>query len=212
MLKGLKSKDINKDLNDLTPKPKVQNIEETQVEKDFVKKDENADDSNDAEVENSFVLNNDKAASTKTQNHKNTDDTELEMEVETATEDEVEVDEKSAKIVEDFGEFDPTLELKNFKFPTLDLLKDYNQGNTITIDQKELEKNKNKIVETLNNYKIGIAQIKATVGPTVTLYEIIPEAGIRISKIKNLEDDIALSLSALGIRIIAPIPGKERLV
>ena len=78
----------------------------------------------------------------------------------------------------------------------------------ITIDKEELEENKNKIVETLANYNIAISNIKATIGPTVTLYEIIPEAGVRISKIKNLEDDIALSLSALGIRIIAPIPGK----
>ncbi len=113
----------------------------------------------------------------------------------------------ATKLVEDFGEFDPTLELSNFKFPPIDLLKDY--GTTgITINQEELEANKNRIVETLKNYKIDIAQIKATVGPTVTLYEIVPEAGIRISKIKSLEDDIALSLSALGIRIIAPIPGK----
>lgn len=113
----------------------------------------------------------------------------------------------SERLVADFGEFDPTLELSNYKFPTLDLLKDHASGG-ITINQEELEENKNKIVETLKNYKIEIAQIKATVGPSVTLYEIIPEAGIRISKIKNLEDDIALSLSALGIRIIAPIPGK----
>ena len=112
----------------------------------------------------------------------------------------------SDKLVKDFGEFDPTLELANFKFPTFNLLKQYNE--TISIDPEELEANKNKIVETLKNYKIGIAEIKATVGPTITLYEIVPEAGIRISKIKNLEDDIALSLSALGIRIIAPIPGK----
>lgn len=132
----------------------------------------------------------------------------LEMEVETAAEEEVE-DNLSKKLVKDFGEFDPTLELKNYTFPTLELLKDYNaQGGGITINQEELEENKNKIVDTLKNYKIEIAQIKATVGPTVTLYEIIPEAGIRISKIKSLEDDIALSLSALGIRIIAPIPGK----
>ncbi|GGE19381.1 DNA translocase FtsK [Psychroflexus salis] len=129
------------------------------------------------------------------------------MEVETA-EEEDEVDATSKKLVEDFGEFDPTLELANYQFPSIDLLKDYNKGKSITIDQSELESNKNKIVETLKNYKIGIAEIKATVGPTVTLYEIIPEAGIRISKIKNLEDDIALSLSALGIRIIAPIPGR----
>ena len=103
--------------------------------------------------------------------------------------------------------FDPTLELRNFKNPEIDLLKDYGDG-LIKIDQEELESNKNRIVDTLKNYNIGIKQIKATIGPTVTLYEIIPDAGVRISKIKNLEDDIALSLSALGIRIIAPIPGK----
>ncbi len=130
------------------------------------------------------------------------------MEVETTVEEEV-VKDLSNKLMKDFGEFDPKLELGNFRFPTIDLLKDYtaNAGG-ITIDQGELEENKNRIVETLKNYKIEIAQIKATVGPTVTLYEIVPEAGIRISKIKNLEDDIALSLAALGIRIIAPIPGK----
>ena len=103
--------------------------------------------------------------------------------------------------------FDPKLDLSNYKHPSLDLLKDYGDG-SIKINQDELDSNKNKIVETLKNYNIGIKQIKATIGPTVTLYEIIPDAGVRISKIKNLEDDIALSLSALGIRIIAPIPGK----
>lgn len=136
-------------------------------------------------------------------------DAEVKMEVETPEEEEEEIDTLSSKLIRDFGEFDPTLELKNYKWPTIDLLKDYNiNSGGITVDQEELEENKNKIVETLKNYKIEIAQIKATVGPTVTLYEIVPEAGIRISKIKNLEDDIALSLSALGIRIIAPIPGK----
>ncbi len=123
-------------------------------------------------------------------------------------EDEAEVEENlAARLVRDFGEFDPTLELSNYQFPPLELLKEYSTGG-ITIDQHELEENKNRIVDTLRNYKIDIAQIKATVGPTVTLYEIVPEAGIRISKIKSLEDDIALSLAALGIRIIAPIPGK----
>jgi len=111
------------------------------------------------------------------------------------------------ELVEKHGFFDPKLELSKYRFPTLDLLKDYGEG-SITINQEELEQNKTKIVNTLKNYNIGIAQIKATIGPTVTLYEIVPDAGIRISKIKNLEDDIALSLSALGIRIIAPIPGK----
>ncbi len=114
----------------------------------------------------------------------------------------------SEQLVQDFGTFDPTLELKNFKFPSIELLKDYSGGKGITIDEQELEEYKRRIIDTLNNYNIGIANIKATIGPTVTLYEIVPEAGIRISKIKNLEDDIALSLSALGIRIIAPIPGK----
>ena len=133
---------------------------------------------------------------------------EVTVEVEKPIEEEELTDNLSSKLVEDFGEFDPTLELGNFKFPPIDLLKDYTKGQGITINQAELEENKNRIVETLNNYKIGIANIKATVGPTVTLYEIVPEAGVRISKIKNLEDDIALSLSALGIRIIAPIPGR----
>ena len=109
--------------------------------------------------------------------------------------------------MKDFGLFDPKLELASFKFPNLDILKKYDSEG-ITINKEELEENKTKIVNTLNNYKIGIESIKATIGPTVTLYEIVPEAGVRISKIKNLEDDIALSLSALGIRIIAPIPGK----
>jgi S-DNA-T family DNA segregation ATPase FtsK/SpoIIIE len=103
--------------------------------------------------------------------------------------------------------FDPRYELRDYKFPTLDMLNDYGDKKS-EIDEAELQANKNKIVETLGNYGIGIEKIKATIGPTVTLYEIIPKAGIRISKIKNLEDDIALSLAALGIRIIAPIPGK----
>ena len=103
--------------------------------------------------------------------------------------------------------FDPRYELRDYKFPTLDMLNDYG-GHKSEIDEEELNANKNKIVETLGNYGIAIDKIKATIGPTVTLYEIVPAAGIRISKIKNLEDDIALSLAALGIRIIAPIPGK----
>ena len=131
----------------------------------------------------------------------------LEMEIETVKEETSEGKNLAQQLIKKQGTFDPTLELSNFRLPTIDLLKDYGDG-SITINQQELEINKNKIVETLKNYSIGIAHIKATIGPTVTLYEIIPEAGVRISKIKNLEDDIALSLSALGIRIIAPIPGK----
>ena len=131
----------------------------------------------------------------------------IEILVEKPINEEHSIENLSDKLIKDFGEFDPKLELGSYKFPSLNLLKDYTNEN-IVINKEELETNKNKIVETLNNYKIGITSIKATIGPTVTLYEIVPYAGVRISKIKNLEDDIALSLAALGIRIIAPIPGR----
>jgi S-DNA-T family DNA segregation ATPase FtsK/SpoIIIE len=114
------------------------------------------------------------------------------------------VEEAKADEVENY---DPTLDLGTYQYPSLDLLNDYSQEG-VQVSKEELEQNKNRIVETLTNFKIGISSIRATIGPTVTLYEIVPEVGIKISKIKNLEDDIALSLSALGIRIIAPIPGK----
>jgi S-DNA-T family DNA segregation ATPase FtsK/SpoIIIE len=118
-----------------------------------------------------------------------------------------EEEKKSAELVEQFGAYDPTLDLASYKYPHLDLLENHG-SNKISVNAEELEANKNKIVETLNHYNIEIDKIKATIGPTVTLYEIIPAPGVRISKIKNLEDDIALSLAALGIRIIAPMPGK----
>lgn len=107
----------------------------------------------------------------------------------------------------EYGDYDPTLDLSGYLLPPIELLKEYGSGQ-VSINKQELEENKNRIVETLSHYKIDISKIKATVGPTVTLYEIVPAPGVRISKIKNLEDDIALSLAALGIRIIAPIPGK----
>ena len=155
---------------------------------------------NDEKIQNDYLIENDAHPDN------NIESEDISIEVEEINEEEV-----ASKNV-DFSnanskKFDPTLDLRNFKNPSIDLLKDYGDG-TIKIDQEELESNKNRIVDTLKNYNIGIKQIKATIGPTVTLYEIIPDAGIRISKIKNLEDDIALSLSALGIRIIAPIPGK----
>ncbi len=109
--------------------------------------------------------------------------------------------------VAEYGEYDPTLDLGSYQMPKVELLNEYG-GGKVSVSKEELEENKNKIVSTLGNYKIGIERIKATIGPTVTLYEIVPEPGVRISKIKSLEDDIALSLAALGIRIIAPIPGK----
>lgn len=114
---------------------------------------------------------------------------------------------KAQHLVEQFGEYDPTLDLGSYQFPSFDLLQDYGDHKG-KVTQEELIANKDKIVNTLKNFGIEIEKISATVGPTVTLYEIVPAAGVRISKIKNLEDDIALSLAALGIRIIAPIPGK----
>jgi DNA segregation ATPase FtsK/SpoIIIE, S-DNA-T family len=130
-----------------------------------------------------------------------------ELEVEIPEGEAILSDTETDQLRKEYGDYDPTLDLSGYVLPSIDLLRDFGQSQ-INIDKTELENNKNKIVETLSHYKIDIAKIKATVGPTVTLYEIIPAPGVRISKIKNLEDDIALSLSALGIRIIAPIPGK----
>jgi S-DNA-T family DNA segregation ATPase FtsK/SpoIIIE len=120
---------------------------------------------------------------------------------------EVEQKDFAEEVAEEIVNYDPTLDLPNYRFPNPDLLIDYPQRD-VQVSKQELEQNKDRILETLVNFKIGISSIKATIGPTVTLYEIVPEAGVKISKIKNLEDDIALSLAALGIRIIAPIPGK----
>jgi DNA segregation ATPase FtsK/SpoIIIE, S-DNA-T family len=119
----------------------------------------------------------------------------------------VDTDKLADQLVQEQGLYDPTLELSGYQFPPLELLNEYDTGKA-GVTQEELNQNKDKIVATLVNFKIGIQSIKATIGPTVTLYEIVPDAGIKISRIKNLEDDIALSLAALGIRIIAPIPGK----
>lgn len=132
-----------------------------------------------------------------------TQEQELELEVNEVVEEEV-ADENTGSIGTGY---DPTLDLSNYKFPFLELLEEHG-SDKVKIDAEELERNKNQIISTLNNYQIEISKIKATIGPTVTLYEIVPAPGVRISKIKNLEDDIALSLAALGIRIIAPIPGK----
>ncbi len=114
---------------------------------------------------------------------------------------------ESDDLTENLEPYDPTKELSSYDYPKIEFLVDHGDG-TVDIDREELNENKNQIVRTLEHYKIKIEKIKATIGPTITLYEIIPEPGVRISKIKNLEDDIALSLAALGIRIIAPMPGK----
>lgn len=132
----------------------------------------------------------------------------LQLEIKPGHEDRTEkVSSKAAELVKAQGLYEPTLDLQDYKYPSLDLLENYG-GDKIIHDNDELENNKRQIIETLSNYDISIQKITATVGPTVTLYEIVPAAGIRISRIRNLEDDIALSLAALGIRIIAPIPGK----
>lgn len=142
--------------------------------------------------------------------------TDLELELEVSSEtvirkevlEVVDDEDVNASILREFGQYDPMLDLPSYQFPTYNLLSDVIDNQHEKVTQEELESNKTKIVETLGSYGINISKIKATIGPTVTLYEIIPEAGVRISKIKNLEGDIALSLAALGIRIIAPMPGR----
>lgn len=141
---------------------------------------------------------------------KNTAATEVAFEIKPVYEDPAEEEIEEAEIVREpvlADPYEPTLDLRDYKYPSLDLLENHG-SDKIVQDASELEKNKNQIIDTLKNYDITIQKISATVGPTVTLYEIVPSAGVRISRIKNLEDDIALSLSALGIRIIAPIPGR----
>ncbi|HZI26267.1 MAG TPA: DNA translocase FtsK 4TM domain-containing protein, partial [Chryseolinea sp.] len=132
---------------------------------------------------------------------------EVKQELLFTVEENLDTDKLAEQLVEEQGLYDPTLDLSGYKYPPLELLNEYDAGKA-GVTQEELNQNKDRIVATLVNFKIGIQSIKATIGPTVTLYEIVPDAGIKISRIKNLEDDIALSLSALGIRIIAPIPGK----
>ena len=132
------------------------------------------------------------------------DDSELELEIKTVTD---EMEEPAPEVLENLPPYEPTLDLSNYKYPSLQLLEQHGSEKIIH-DSSELESNKTQIINTLRNYSIEIQKISATVGPTVTLYEIVPAPGVRISRIKNLEDDIALSLAALGIRIIAPIPGK----
>ncbi len=136
-----------------------------------------------------------------------TDDIDFKVEVAKTVDIIDESDKKSQELLAKHGFYDHKLDLANFQMPTIDLLRDY--GNEeISVNKEELEENKNKIVGLLKNFNVGISEIKATIGPTVTLYEIVPEAGIRVASIKKLQDDIALNLSALGIRIIAPMPGK----
>ena len=166
---------------------------------------DNETENNSSDLELDITLNEEKTETQKKETSEETDEVALAVEV-AKTETELSKKDLDRKLKE-FGEYDPKLDLSDYKLPNIDLLAEHGSGN-ISVDKDELEGNKNKIIETLLNYKINISKIKATIGPTVTLYEIIPAPGVRISKIKNLEDDIALSLAALGIRIIAPMPGK----
>lgn len=179
---------------EIKPEEKVSEINFTQEEKEESILTVDTTVKNDEESDDHFEI-------------ENTTEKEDEFEVAIPKEDEKLSDEEVRDLAEEFGDYDPKLDLASYTLPGIDLLKQYGSGK-IEVDKAELESNKNKIVETLSHYKIEISKIKATIGPTVTLYEIVPAPGIRISKIKNLEDDIALSLAALGIRIIAPIPGK----
>ena len=165
---------------------------------------------NDVDQESKIIDQNDEEkeilnSNSKDKKSENHDEDDFSVEV-AVSEEELSKSELKDKLKE-FGEYDPKLDLSKYVLPNIDLMENHGDGQ-ISVNKDELEANKNRIIETLQNYKINISKIKATIGPTVTLYEIIPAPGVRISKIKNLEDDIALSLSALGIRIIAPMPGK----
>lgn len=196
----------------------VNTIREDQIKPDqevnefsFDEDDEDDDEDDDFDIESIVVIQKgaekDLDDETLAEVEEEEDDDETDFKVAVASSDATLSDDEFNSIRQEYGDYDPTLELSGYLLPPIELLKDYG-GGQVSINKQELEDNKNRIVETLSNYKIDIAKIKATVGPTVTLYEIVPAPGVRISKIKNLEDDIALSLSALGIRIIAPIPGK----
>ena len=191
-------------LNKLKPTTRIDTETKIEVEEEE-KKEDIINTPPEIKVVQPEIVNEEKAKKPEEEAQQKSDD--LSMEV-TESEKEETLSEKEIKDkLKELGDYDPTLELSEYKMPGIDLLKDYGESE-IKIDKEELEANKERIVETLGNYSIGIDSIKATIGSTITLYEIVPEAGIRISKIKNLEDDIALSLAAEGIRIIAPIPGR----
>ena len=197
-------------INTPTDRNDVSLAEEMEVSFDKGSKDEIVEVENDVDQESKITdqIDDDKKIITSHIEEKkldNQDEDDFSVEV-AVNEEELSKSELKDKLKE-FGEYDPKLDLSKYVLPNIDLMENHGDGQ-ISVNKDELEANKNRIIETLQNYKINISKIKATIGPTVTLYEIIPAPGVRISKIKNLEDDIALSLSALGIRIIAPMPGK----
>ncbi|MDX1652918.1 MAG: DNA translocase FtsK 4TM domain-containing protein [Brumimicrobium sp.] len=177
--------------------------EEDAMEVDFSEEEDENDEDNDESEESVLEIDDEEDEPVR----ETEDDDDEEFSVEIAPEEKELSESDLNKKLEEFGAYDPKLDLASYTLPPIDLLQKFETSKG-GVDKEELEGNKNKIVETLAHYKIEISKIKATIGPTVTLYEIVPAPGVRISKIKNLEDDIALSLAALGIRIIAPIPGK----
>ena len=205
---GKREDDTPMDVITTEPDPEVFDDPESQTV-EFTIDDNEEQDGNEEQqsIELAVDTDNNTKADTKQANAKPKGDIELDVEV-SKTEDKAEG--KSLVSVGDkmMEAYDPKLDLENYRYPTLDLLKHYESDGNPYIDMKEQNDNKNRIVDVLRNFSVEISSIKATVGPTITLYEITPAQGVRISKIRNLEDDIALSLSALGIRIIAPIPGK----
>ena len=205
---GKREDDTPMDVITTEPDPKVFDDPESQTV-EFTIDDNEEQDGNEEQqsIELAVDTDNNSKADTKQTDAKPKGDIELDVEVSKA---EAKADGKSLVSVGDkmLEAYDPKLDLENYRYPTLDLLKHYESDGNPFIDMKEQNDNKNRIVDVLRNFSVEISSIKATVGPTITLYEITPAQGVRISKIRNLEDDIALSLSALGIRIIAPIPGK----
>ena len=205
---GKREDDTPMDVITTEPDPKVFDDPESQTVEFTIDDNEEQDSTEEQQsIELAVDTDNNTKAGTKQTNAKPKGDIELDVEV-SKTEDKAEG--KSLVSVGDkmMEAYDPKLDLENYRYPTLDLLKHYESDGNPFIDMKEQNDNKNRIVDVLRNFSVEISSIKATVGPTITLYEITPAQGVRISKIRNLEDDIALSLSALGIRIIAPIPGK----
>ena len=205
---GKREDDTPMDVITTEPDPKVFDDPESQTV-EFTIDDNEEQDGNEEQqsIELAVDTDNNSKADTKQTDAKPKGDIELDVEVSKA---EAKADGKSLVSVGDkmLEAYDPKLDLENYRYPTLDLLKHYESDGNPFIDMKEQNDNKNRIVDVLRNFSVEISSIKATVGPTISLYEITPAQGVRISKIRNLEDDIALSLSALGIRIIAPIPGK----
>ena len=193
---NVKENPITEEVETKVTEPTKASTISVEIDDEFLEKKEES--SSNENPENETIIDNEP---------KKDDDIEITIEPSPAANNITDPDKKADELVEKHGLYDQRLDLANFQMPSLDLLKDY--GNEeITINREELEQNKNKIVEVLKNFNVGVSKIKATIGPTVTLYEIVPESGTRIATIKRLQDDIALSLSALGIRIIAPIPGK----